>query len=237
MAGGTEPIDYFGGRGTRKVRIKSRFSLGARRRMYRIFESELRPGPADTVLDIGVTPDQTMADSNAFEQFYPYTDRITATSIEDASGLEKKFPGLTFVQTNSATLPFADREFDLAYSSAVLEHVGDRTAQETFVREVVRVSGAFFIAVPNRWFPLELHTMLPFLHWLPRRVHRAILTRLGKDFWAQEENLNLMGARELRSMFPAGVEVSIRRHRVLGMTSNLMAYGRRLPAVSGEGPG
>jgi SAM-dependent methyltransferase len=225
MTTSDEPIDYFGGLDSPLVRFKSRVSLGARRRMFDAFAREFRPGPDDTVIDVGVTPDESLVDSNAFEQFYPYKDRITATSFEDASGLEKTFPGLTFVQTSGTTLPFADGTFTFAYSSAVLEHVGDHAAQQAFVREVMRVANAFFIAVPNRWFPLELHTFLPVLHWLPKRWHRWALAKLGKDFWAQESNLNLVGAAELRSLFPPEVGVRIHRHRLLGLTSNIVAYG------------
>ena len=226
MSGSTEPIDYFGGWNSPLVRLKGRISLRARRRMYGLFERQFRPGPEDDVLDIGVTPDLSMPDSNAFEQFYPYTKRITATSIEDASSLEEAFPGLTFVQTSGSTLPFEDRAFTVAYSSAVLEHVGHRSAQQALVREIVRVADAFFIAVPNRWFPLELHTFIPVIHWLPKKWHRALLRRLGREFWAREENLNLVGAGEMRSLFPPDVQVRIYRHRLLGLTSNIVAYGR-----------
>jgi SAM-dependent methyltransferase len=226
MTSSDEPIDYFGGLDSPLVRFKSKVSLRARRRMFDLFAREFKPGPEDTVIDVGVTPDETLVDSNAFEQFYPYTDRITATSFEDASGLEKIFPGLTFVQTSGRTLPFADGTFTFAYSSAVLEHVGDFAAQQAFVREVMRVADSFYIAVPNRWFPLELHTFLPVIHWLPKKWHRAILRRLGRDFWAKEENLNLVGAGELRKLFPPEVGVRIHRHRLLGMTSNVVAYGR-----------
>jgi Methyltransferase domain len=240
VSGSSEPIDYFGGWNTTLVRLRARVSFQARRRMYAVFEEHFHPGPEDTVLDVGVTPDATMPDSNAFEQFYPFPSRITATSVEDASALEKRFPGLRFVQTSGATLPFEDRTFALAYSSAVLEHVGDRSAQRAFVREILRVADGFFVAVPNRWFPLELHTLLPLLHWLPRRWHRWVLARLGMRFWAQEANLHLLSARELRALFPARVPVRIHRHRLLGMTSNLVAYGRSESvsgSVSGEGRG
>jgi hypothetical protein len=226
VSGDGKPIDYFGGLDSPLVRFKSRVSLGARRRMFDTFAREFQPGPEDTVIDVGVTPDESLVDSNAFEQFYPHTNRITATSFEDASGLEKLFPGLTFVQTSGTSLPFSDGAFTFAYSSAVLEHVGDFAAQQAFVREIMRVADAFFIAVPNRWFPLELHTFIPVIHWLPKRWHRAILKRLGKSFWAQEENLNLVGAGEMRALFPAEVGVRIYRHRLLGMTSNIVAYGR-----------
>ena len=219
-------IDYFGGVDTPLVRFKSRVSLGARRRMFDRFMQEFAPNRGTTVIDVGVTPDEKLVDSNAFEQFYPYKDRITATSFEDARSLEKTYPGLRFVQTSGKDLPFADGEFDLAYSSAVLEHVGDREAQREFIREVMRVADGFFIAVPNRWFVLELHTFLPLIHWLPKRLHRAILKRLGKEFWAHEANLNLVGAGELRSLFPPEVQVRIYRSRLLGLTSNIVAYGR-----------
>ena len=236
MSGSGEAIDYFGGWNTPLVRLRSRVSLQARRRMYAVFEEHFRPGPDDAVLDVGVTPDGTLPDSNAFEQFYPFTSRITATSVEDASTLEKRFPGLTFVQTSGSTLPFEDRSFALAYCSAVLEHVGDRRAQQALVREILRVADGFFVAVPNRWFPLELHTLLPVLHWLPRPWHRWILVRLGMRFWAQEANLHLLSARELRALFPPDMPVRVHRHRVLGMTSNLVAYGRSGP-ISGGGRG
>ncbi|WP_369140013.1 methyltransferase domain-containing protein [Modestobacter versicolor] len=232
----TDPVDYFGGLDSPLVRFKSRVSLKARRRMYEAFEAEFHPGREDTVIDVGVTPDETLVDSNAFEQFYPYKDRMTATSFEDASGLERRFPGLTFVQTSGAGLPFPDRTFTFAYSSAVLEHVGDRAAQRAFVQEIMRVADGFFIAVPNRWFVLELHTFLPVLHWLPKPVHRWFLRKLGKEFWAQEANLNLVGPKELRSLFPAEVGVQLYRHRLFGLTSNIVAYGRSpRPATAGAG--
>ena len=59
----------------------------------------------------------------------------------------------------------------------------------------------FYITTPNRWFPVELHTFLPLLHWLPQHWHQAILRRLGKAFWADTANLNLVSARELRACF------------------------------------
>ena len=238
MSGTGEPIDYFGGTGSPLVRLKARISLRARRRMYALFAEQFRPGPEDDVLDVGVTPDRTLPDSNAFEQFYPYTDRVTATSIEDASALEQRFPGLTFVRTKGTSLPFADGSFTLAYCSAVLEHVGATAAQRALASEILRVADGFFIAVPNRWFPLELHTFMPFLHWLPRERHRAILRRLGRPFWAKEENLNLLGVRDLVALFPPSVDVRIHRHRILGLTSNLVAYGRsdRRPRPEGSAP-
>lgn len=223
-AEGENVIDYFG-LGSPFLRFKTRQSLRARRAMFDLFVRELGVTASSTVIDVGVTPDRSLEDSNAFERFYPWTNRITATSFEDASVLETEFPGLRFVRTDGVRLPFEDGEFDIAFSSAVLEHVGGEAAQRRYLQELVRVSRQFFLAVPNRWFPLELHTFLPFVHWLPRPWHRGIL-RVSGRVWAREENLNLMGARALVRLFPAGTEVTVHKHRLLGMPSNLVAYGR-----------
>ena len=28
-----------------------------------------------------------------------------------------------------------------------------------------------FLTTPNRWFPIEVHTALPLIHWLPGKVN------------------------------------------------------------------
>ena len=178
-----------------------------------------------TVIDIGVTPDEELADSNFFEAMYPYTSQLTATSIEDCAHLTRRFPGLTFAQTDGSTLPFEDRAFDIAFSSAVLEHVGDHDAQRRFLQEMTRVSKRFYLTTPNRKFPLDLHTFLPVIHWLPRAQHQQILRMLGKDFWASTDNLNLITAGQLRAFMPADSVVVIDGHRTAGVVSNLIAYG------------
>ena len=220
-----ESIDYFSKQHPLR-RFATRIALRAREQMFARFARTVPFDERTTVIDVGVTPDQDLADSNFFERLYPYPARLTATSIEDAAFLEQRYPGLRFVRTDGARLPFAEGEFGIAFSSAVLEHVGDRSAQRQFVREICRVADRFYITTPNRWFPVELHTFLPLLHWLPQHWHQATLRRLGKAFWADTANLNLVSARELRELFPPGTTVRIDRHRTLGWTSNLIAHGR-----------
>ena len=223
----SESIDYFS-KGHRLRSLATKLALRARHKMFARFTAVVPSDAATTVIDIGVTPDRDLADSNFFEHLYPYPARITATSIEDASFLEDQFPGLHFVRTDGATLPFEDRTFDVAFSSAVLEHVGDRDSQRRFVAEACRVADRVFLTTPNRWFPIELHTFLPLAHWLPQRRHQAILRRLGKPFWADTANLNLVSAGQLVHLFPTGWQVQIQRHRTLGWTSNLIAIAQRV---------
>jgi SAM-dependent methyltransferase len=217
-------IDYFS-RDHPLRRWATARALAARKAMFAHFAEAVPFDEHTTVVDIGATPDEALADSNFFEAFYPYPANITATSIEDCSHLERRYPGLRFVRTDGTRLPFDDGAFDVAFCSAVLEHVGDRQAQRRFVTEMTRVARRFYLTTPNRWFPLELHTFVPLAHWLPQRHHQRVLRALGKDFWASIENLNLTSARTLGELFPPGVEVRIDGHRVLGIRSNLIAVG------------
>ena len=40
-------------------------------------------------------------------------------------------------------------------------------------------------ATPNRWFPIEFHTLLPLVHWLPPEHFRKLLVLTGRvqDNW------------------------------------------------------
>ena len=80
-----------------------------------------------------------------------------------ASGI----PGSPTSQGDACALPFPDGAFDVVHSNAVIEHVGGRERQEAFVREALRVGRRVFLTTPNRWFPIEVHTRLPLVHWLP----------------------------------------------------------------------
>ena len=92
----------------------------------------------------------------------------------------------------------------------MIEHVGGRERQEAFVREALRVGRRVFVTTPNRWFPIEVHTRLPLVHWLPEGPAGRAYDLAGKS-WARENRL--LGPSDLRSLFPGPVEI-----RNLGLT-------------------
>ena len=203
-----------------------------RRRMYDAFLAASAIEPTDTILDLGVTSDQTYDHSNYFIRWYPYKHRITAAGIDDAAFLEQQHPGLKFVFGDGRSLPFADRQFDFVHSSAVLEHVGSETMQAAFLTEAWRVARkGLFLTTPNRWFPIEFHTLLPIAHWLPQPAFRKICDMTGRSFFGCEENLNLLARSDLRRLArAAGLEnVHITSVSLAGWPSNLLLCARREP--------
>jgi hypothetical protein len=211
--------------------VGPRLAWKVRVEIYRKLIDRLQPQSDWRVLDAGVTSDRT-PDSNFFEQLYPYPDSITAIGLEDASFLEKEHPGVKFILADACELPFSDDSFDLVFCSAVIEHVGSRHRQQQLIRELTRVGKISIITTPNRYFPLEFHTLTPFLHWLRPSAFRQFLTYTGRPFFADEKNLNLLSARDMDNLIAAeGLHCEKHHHQLWGWTSNLVYYITKEPFV------
>lgn len=214
--------------------LPQRITGEMRRSMYDRFLSSVQPQSRETILDVGATSDREYDFSNYLVAWYPHKSKITAVGIDDAKFLEDLYPGVKFLEADGKDLPFEDGAFDVVHSSAVLEHVGSREHQTKLIRELTRVARrAVFMTTPNRWFPVEVHTVLPIVHWLPARWFRAILRSLGHDLLSREENLNLLTAADLRRMCrDIGVRHRVETARLWGMSSNLLLtiYKDQAPA-------
>jgi hypothetical protein len=213
--------------------IAVRVATWQRRRMYARFVADCGVTGKDSILDLGATSDRSYASSNYLEAWHPFKERITAAGIDDASFLEAQYPGVKFVYANGLKLPFPDVSFDVVHSSAVLEHVGASANQAAYVGECARVARkALFLTTPNRWFPVEFHTLLPVVHWLPKQRFRWLLRRIGMDFFADEGNLNLLSRDELARLAGKRDNFDFRVSSValLGWPSNLLLVGLRRTA-------
>jgi ubiquinone/menaquinone biosynthesis C-methylase UbiE len=88
-----------------------------------------------------------------------------------------------FLPVADTKLPFPDASFNLVISNHVIEHVGETSAQDDHVREIARVlrpGGSLYLAMPNRWAPVEPHFKLPFLSWLPEGRRSAYVRAVGR---------------------------------------------------------
>jgi len=202
-----------------------------REEILQIFVAAFRPSPSQTILDIGVSADDHRS-SNHLEKRYPHTRRICGLSVEHLPELHAQFPGLALVQGDARALPFADGSFDFVYSHAVIEHLGTRAQQARFLAEALRVARrGILITTPNRWHPLETHTGLPLLHFLPAPLYRRLYRLLGKGMYSSEGTLHLMGAPALRGLVrkvkPKDASVRLHQVRWLGLASNLVLVVRK----------
>jgi SAM-dependent methyltransferase len=193
-------------------RLAARVSLVNRRRKMRRFLEQMRPGPETTIVDVGVADSGfgvgagSASTYNFFEVMYPWPRQITAVSDTPLDRFQTIFPEITCIVADGKRLPFADRAFDIAFSNAVVEHVGTRAEQRVFVHELCRVAAAVFITTPNRLFPVEVHTRVPFVHWLPRRLRDRVFALLEKADW---QGVDLLGPGELLSLFPDYVSAKL----------------------------
>jgi ubiquinone/menaquinone biosynthesis C-methylase UbiE len=202
-----------------------RATLRTRRKIYSILAKLVDLDDLDSILDVGATADQTCLSSNYFENQYPRKERITALSNQQAKWLEDVFQGLRFVQGDGCHLPFADASFDLVFSSAVWEHVGSREQQLLFLQECLRVTRRYvFITTPNRWHPLELHTGLPFVHWLPPSLCRSFQKWLSYGKMTAEGKLNLLSKNDIKRMMCRinAPDYALHAAFFLGAPSNLL---------------
>jgi SAM-dependent methyltransferase len=191
------------------MRLTDSISLRSRERKLELFMRELRPSSETSVLDVGADElgfgdGDGCGTLNFFEERYPWPERITALGLHDGAGFRERYPHIPYVQGDACALPFADGAFDVVFSNAVIEHVGDRERQRRFVSEALRVGRRVFITTPDRRFPVEVHTRLPLVHWLPDRFSHRVYRALGKE---AATDVELLTRRSFASLFPGRVRI------------------------------
>lgn len=189
--------------------LKTRVMLRSRQRKIEHFYSLVKPGMK--VLDVGVTGlDTGKGPQNYLLKTWPFApESYTGLGVHDLDPVRARHPKMRFVEYDGRHMPFDDHEFDWAYSNAVIEHVGDREAQLTFLNEMLRVARNVFFTTPSKYFPIETHTFVPFLHWNDRLFDRWLWKHRPK--WRSRTNLWLLSARDVRDLLTA----STARHHTL----------------------
>jgi SAM-dependent methyltransferase len=153
--------------------IKKRITFSSRNRKLDHFYSLFPEGMS--VLDAGVSSENIAEPlaSNQFLKTFKYAPRYyTGLGVDDLSRMNELYPGKRFVEYPGGQFPFRDKEFDWVFSNAVIEHVGDDDAQLYFLNEMLRVGKSVFFTTPNKFFPVETHTDVLFLHYNNDLFHR-----------------------------------------------------------------
>lgn len=181
---------------TAKRRLASNVSRRSREGKIKWLRDRIEPGA--TVLLVGVAPAGTgrLQVNNVVERGVAEFTDAHALVYE---GQDPKL-GIPWTAGDGCDLPFPDQSFDYVVSNAVIEHVGGPERARRMLAESRRVArlGAFH-TTPDRWFPVEVHTQVPLLHWLPRDRQQAAFSRVGKPFWRPEDYW-LFGRRDFAGL-------------------------------------
>jgi SAM-dependent methyltransferase len=84
-------------------------------------------------------------------------------------------------------IPFADASFDCVVLANVYEHIVPELRKPSLqdIKRVLRPGGVLVGQLPNPYFPIESHSRLPFMGWLPRRAQKVYF-RLSPVPWEHD---------------------------------------------------
>ena len=131
---------------------------------------------------------------------------------------------------------FRQARYDVVFSNAVLEHVGNLGAQKEMA-DAIRAAGRYyFVQTPAKRFPLEPHFYVPFFPYLPLRLQTALHRNFDLGFMKKNpdwlgaridcENTRLLGYAELASLFDDG---EIIKERLFGLCKSYIVTNMSLP--------
>ena len=194
--------------------------------MIELIKKKINIDKINDLLDIGTTEDISAESSNIFCK--KLDNILIHKSISNQKITNKRFEAsLEKSITSGFTYEMIEKfKSDLVISSATIEHVGDFNNQVAKVKNMILLSKKYIvISTPNRFYPIEFHTKLPFLHWLPQKVFRSALLFLNMNYFADEKNLNLLSKSDLKKIldiFPDKIEYKIYNISFLGFISNFL---------------
>lgn len=211
--------------------IFTKLSYISRSRKLQLFSTLFQPTREMHVLDVGAETGGDGAFGLKFIDWYPWKENLVALncSAEHIKRIKQRYPQVKAVVGDACELPWNDKHFDIVYSNAVIEHVGDFERQKKMAAEIMRTGKRWFVTTPNRWYPFEFHLRLPFVTWLPGRSYAWIGTIVRYDhvrrkyvMGAKPSNTRLLSARQMRECF---AKSKVIKQRVTFLAETLIAVG------------
>ena len=181
-------------------RIFDKIIVKKRLEIVDIINNQIALNNINDILDIGTTNDTENESSNFIiknlknvKSFYSISDQLISSTF-----FKKKLQ--RSIIENFSEYEIENFKSDLVVSNATIEHVGNYNDQKVMIDNMIKFSKKMvIISTPNRYHPLEFHTKIPFIHWLPKTIHRTILKNLNLSFYSKEKNLNLLSSSDLNS--------------------------------------
>ena len=215
------------------------FSTHARNKRARLFQAAVRTTSQTTILDLGSEQGHAIHRVLSGTEVRPENVSIadiSASAVAEGKDLYHYNP---IVLEELALLPFGNAQFDVVYCFSVIEHVtlpkarvwevnSSRefqtlavAAQGRFAAEIRRVGRSYFVQTPYRHFPIESHSWLPLVNWLPRPILMRVL-QVTNRYWVKrtQPDFYLLDRREFQRLFP---DAEIYVERFLGIPKSLIA--------------
>ncbi len=182
----------------------------------------------------GVRESTTVLDLGGSEYYWRWMRPLPAVTVANLEARDLDPKELAWIQADGRKLPFHDDSFDLVYCNSVMEHVPDDGSRQAMAQEIARVGRGYCVQTPNRWFPFDAHTLTPGFHFLPKQWQARLARNFSVWGWLQRpsheeargfiENIRLLGAEDLRRIFP---DAAIERERFLGLTKSVSAVRKQ----------
>ncbi len=209
--------------GLRQYALAATRPLHSRFRMEKVkLFFELTDGaPRGTLLDVGGGAGIAGEFESMYEAFRPV---VVVNLNPPKQGANRRMKHeVRFVLGDGCRLPFASGSFDWVFSNAVIEHVGNWERQRAFANEVRRVAArGYFVTTPNKYFPIEPHTLCPFYQFLPVAVQKRIV-RWTPGYLTEYAEINLLTKAALHTLFP---EAEVRAVGFPVWENSLVAFHR-----------
>lgn len=197
-----------------------------RDRRFQAFRSlvEQFPKPLN-IIDVGGTAEFWV------QRGWEKKDGIYITAV-NINGSDYQIGNVSVMQGDATYLSgFADKQFDVAFSNSVIEHLFNYENQKKMAGEIKRIAKAYWVQTPNYWFPIEPHFLFPGWQWLPISI-RIRLIRQFRCGWRGPQpdyqkardlvsEVRLLTKSEMRELFSEAV---IWEERFLGLTKSIVAY-------------
>jgi hypothetical protein len=199
--------------------------------MLSLIKRNIKNIKINDILDVGTTSDNSNKSSNFIINNFSHIKKCK--SISDQKIISNFFLHKLqkSISNKLTTLEINKFSSDLVVSNATIEHVGSKTNQYKMLKNIILLSKKIFvIATPNRYHPIEFHTFIPLIHWLPKKIHRLILKILGLAYFSKEKNLNLLSEKDLvilLNRFQNKINYSIFYIKWFGVKSNLIIIGKK----------
>ena len=212
-------------------RLLDSIVLKKRVQMLNLIKEKIKTIKVQEVLDVGTTSDKFNKSSNFLINNFSYIKKRKSISDQKISSNFFSNTLQKSISDKLTNLEISKFSSDLVISNATIEHVGSKKNQYTMISNIILLTKkSFVIVTPNRYHPIEFHTLIPLIHWLPKKFHRFILKLLGLSFFSKEKNLNLLSEDDLLRLldrFKNKIEYSIYNIKWLGVKSNLIVIGTK----------